>query len=38
MEDPEPLAVDCDPELGTRWLSTADAFPLSVKFDAEIVS
>ena len=36
MEDAED--VDCDPELGTRRLSTTDAFPLSVNFDSKCVS
>lgn len=36
MEDAESLALDCNPELGTRWLSAADAFPLSVKFDSSL--
>lgn len=36
MEDVE--EVDCDPELGTRRLSVADAFPLSANFDPEFVS
>ena len=36
MEDAE--EVDCDPELGTRWLSVADAFPLPVNFDPKFVS
>ena len=36
MEDTE--EVDCDPELGTRRLPVADAFPSSVNSDPEFVS
>lgn len=39
MEDAdESLEVDCNPELGTRPLSTAGPFPLSTKFDHKFVS
>jgi hypothetical protein len=30
--------VGCDPELGTRDLSTTDAFPLPVSFGSKYVS
>ena len=36
MEDAED--VNCDPELGTRRLSTTNALPLSVNFDSKYVS
>ena len=30
--------MDCNPELGTLWLSAADAFPLSVNLDTKFIN